>query len=567
MDFELRAAREKLEREQRERKEKARLKQQREKKSRAEALLQKEAIESAQRTRRLEAASAELLVNQQMEESLLVGNGVAFYRILEALPYQGYGDKIKLPPSCFTELSDQGALDKGPMYFRLSKIHQDNLPNSESAEQKNHETTHSGVLEFTATEGSVELPLHVWNNLFPSASQSAPLVEVHYVRLPKGTYCKLQPDGMGFLDIPNHKAVLETSLRQHATLSQGDIVTVNHGDISYRLRVLELKPASSVSVLETDIEVDIVGPDSASETTQHVLVPLVLGKVESGVVEEGEYSYYKFSIDNSISEKVACGDMNIVVKIEVETNGGDTDLYVSRHPVIFPTQHQHEWSSHDVGSKNLILTPKDQNLLAGIYSIGVFGFKGLTKYSLSVSTEDNSNRKVGEKAGSSSVSVDTVECRNCKHHIPMKTIALHEAFCSRHNVVCQNDGCGIVLRKEEVANHIHCTKCGQAFQRGEIEKHMKVFHEPLHCSCGVFLEKEEMVQHQSSVCPLRLITCRFCGDMVQAGRFPSDVRDRIRGLSEHESVCGSRTTPCDSCGRSVMLKEMDIHVIAVHQKN
>ncbi|XXG67866.1 hypothetical protein AAC387_Pa06g1110 [Persea americana] len=564
MDFELRAAKEKLEREQRQRKERATRKLEREKKAKAESSRQREAIEAAQRSRRLDAARAELLANQQMEESLLVGKGVVFYRVLEAVPYQGYGDKIKLPPSCFTELSDQGALDKGPMYFRLSKIYQD----TEASEQQNQKNTHSGVLEFTAPEGSVELPSHVWSNLFPATSQNTPLIEVRYVRLPKGTYAKLQPDGMGFSDIPNHKAVLETSLRQHATLSEGDMVSVSHGDLNYKLQVLELKPSSSVSVLETDIEVDIIGSDSASETTQHVLVPLVLGKAEPGFVEEGKYSYYKFSVDNIISEKIASGDMNVVVKIDVETNGGDTDLYVSRHPVIFPSQHQHEWSSHDVGSKILILSPKDENLIAGIYSIGVYGFKGLTKYHILVYVEDCSNRRVGEKAlSSSSSAADTVECQNCKHYIPTNTIALHEAFCSRHNVVCQYEGCGVVLRKEEMENHVHCIKCGRAFQQGEIEKHMKVFHEPLHCLCGAVLEKEEMVQHQSFVCPLRLIPCRFCGDMVQAGSSASDFRDRLRGLSEHESVCGSRTAPCDSCGRSVMLKEMDIHRVAVHQKD
>lgn len=75
------------------------------------------------------------------------------------------------------------------------------------------------------------------------------------------------------------------------------------------------------------------------------------------------------------------------------------------------------------------------------------------------------------------------------------------------------------------------------------------------------------VRHQASVCPLRLITCQFCGDMVQAGNSAIDIRDRMRGLSEHESICGSRTAPCDSCGRAVMLKEMDIHQVAVHQKS
>ena len=109
--------------------------------------------------------------------------------------------------------------------------------------------------------------------------------------------------------------------------------------------------------------------------------------------------------------------------------------------------------------------------------------------------QDNSNQKVGQQASSSmsSAEMDTEQCRNCKHYIPTRTIALHEAYCSRHNVVCQHAGCGVVLRIEESKNHIHCERCGQAFQQVELEKHVKVFHEPLHCPCGIILEKEQMV--------------------------------------------------------------------------
>uniref|UniRef100_A0A5B6ZFI3 Uncharacterized protein n=1 Tax=Davidia involucrata TaxID=16924 RepID=A0A5B6ZFI3_DAVIN len=570
MDFELRRAREKLEREQRERKEKAKLKLERERKSKQEAIRQREAIEAAQMSRRLDAAEAQLKANQQMEESLLAGRGIMFYRVLEAVPFQGNGDKIKLPPSCFTELSEQGSFDKGPMHFRLSVIHQKAPSDVKAAEGQNLGTTHAGVLEFTAEEGSIGLPPHVWSNLFPGDAPKTSLIEVRYVWLPKGTYAKLQPDEFGFSDIPNHKAVLETSLRHHATLSQDDVLTVNHGALAYHLRVLELKPSSSVSVLETDIEVDIVGPDSASEiTNQPVLKSLIFGMPESGIVEEGNYMYYKFSIDNDTWGNISSGDAKIVIKVESDTQDGDTDLYISRHPLLFPTRHQHGWSSHGVGSKTLVLSSKDQRLGTGTYSIGVYGFKGTTKYQVSVTFQDNCDHKVGKQAvsSSSSMETDTVECRNCKHYIPTRTIALHEAYCSRHNVICQHAGCGVVLRIEEAKNHIHCNKCGQAFHQGEIEKHMKVFHEPLHCPCGIVLEKEQMVQHQTSDCPLRLVTCQFCGDMVQAGTSAADVRDRLKGLSEHESVCGSRTAPCNWCGRSVMLKEMDIHRIAVHQKN
>ncbi|WCJ37525.1 Ubiquitin fusion degradation UFD1 family protein [Euphorbia peplus] len=565
MDFELRRAREKLEKEQKDRKDKARLKLQKEKKAQLQAQLQRDAIEAVQRSRGLQAIEDQLKADEQMQENLLVGRGIVFSRVLEAVSFQGNGDKIKLPPSCFKELSDEGAFDKGPLYFQLCAAYQEVPSEMNSPKQQ---ATHSGVLEFTAEEGTVGIPPHVWNNLFPLGAPEAPLVEIRYVWLPKGTYAKLQPEVVGFSDIPNHKAVLETTLRQHATLSQGDVITFNHGILTYNLRVLELKPSTSVSVLETDIEVDIVGPDSASVSeNQHVLKPLALGKSESGMVEEGNYEYYKFSIDNETWKKIASGDVTVEVKVDAEIGSGDTDVYISKHPLILPTRHQHEWSSHDVGSKVLILSSKDENLGEGTYSIGIRGFKGTAKYVVLVSVQENSNLKTGQQAGSSSsMQVDTVECRNCKHFIPSRSIALHEAYCSRHNMVCQHAGCGIVLRLEEAKNHMHCEKCGQAFQNGEMEKHMKVFHEPLQCACGIVLEKEAMVQHQGSICPARLITCRFCGDMVQAGSSAMDARDRLNGLSEHESLCGSRTAPCDSCGRSVMLKEMDIHQIAVHQK-
>ncbi|KAG6385180.1 hypothetical protein SASPL_154008 [Salvia splendens] len=569
MDFELRRATEKLEKEQRDRKQRAKLKLDRERKVKQEAARQREAIEATQRQRRLDAAEAESKANQLAEESSLAGRGVMFSRILEAVPYQGIGDKIKLPPSCFTELSDQGAFDKGPLHFSLSLIHPEGAMHVDGGDEGTSRITHAGVLEFTVEEGFVALPQHCWSNLFPDEAPGSAAVEVRYVWLPKGTYAKLQSVEFGFSDIPNHKAVLETSLRQHATLSQGDLLIVNHGALTYHLRVLELKPSPSVSVLETDIEVDIIGPESVDNSNQYILRPLALGKSEQGVVEEGKYMYYKFSLDGETWERISSKDANIIVNLETHTQDGDTDLYVSRHPLLFPTQHQHMWSSHDLGSKALLLGSEDQNLGVGTYTIAVYGYKGKSKYEVSVNVQDVATQRVGQHAASSTSSgeVDTAECRNCKRHIPSRTISLHEAYCSRHNTSCQHPGCGVVLRIEDSERHVHCEKCSKAFQREEIEKHMKVFHEPLHCPCGIVLEKEEMVQHQSSTCSLRLITCRFCGDMVQAGRSADDARDRIRGLSEHESVCGSRTAPCDSCGRSVMLKDMDIHQIAVHQKN
>ncbi|XP_039161997.1 protein enabled homolog [Eucalyptus grandis] len=43
------------------------------------------------------------------------------------------------------------------------------------------------------------------------------------------------------------------------------------------------------------------------------------------------------------------------------------------------------------------------------------------------------------------------------------------------------------------------------------------------------LEAQEKVEHQASVCPLRLIACRFCRDMVHAGDTVVDLRDKMQG--------------------------------------
>ncbi|KAL6621269.1 hypothetical protein ACP70R_033701 [Stipagrostis hirtigluma subsp. patula] len=538
MDFELRQAREKLEREQRERVQRAKAKAERERRAKAEAARRRDALEASHRERRLDAARAQEEADQKMEEAMQIGKGISFSRMFEALRYDG--PAVLGIRSSYHHLHLRSCLMK-ELWIKVPCT---------------QEATCCGVLEFTAREGSAELPPHVWNNLFKSDSPDVPLIEVRYVSLPKGNYAKLKPEGVGFSDLPNHRAVLETALRNHATLSENDVVVVNYGQLQYKLRVLELKPASSVSVLETDVEVDIEGSDSVldNEENQHVLVPLAIGKVESSIVEEGKFRYYKFSMLINGLQNAGCCSRSSRNHCRTEP--------------VFPTQHRHEWSSHEMGSKVLILKPRDASLVSGTYSIGVYGFKGTSKYQLSVAVKDVNSQRIGEQAsGTSSMDVDSVVCKNCKRHIASRTAPLHEAYCMRHNVTCMHDGCGVVLRKEEAADHVHCNKCGRAFQQREMEKHMKVFHEPLQCPCGVILEKEDMVQHQSSTCPLRLIVCRFCGDTVHAGGEPVDVRDRLRNMCEHESVCGSRTAPCDSCGRSVMLKEMDIHVIAVHQKS
>lgn len=319
-------------------------------------------------------------------------------------------------------------------------------------------STHAGVLEFTAEEGHVELPLHVWSNagFKDPADQEGGILRarVRYMRLPKGTYAKLQPEGHDFADVLNHKAVLETELRQHASLSQGDLLRVHHGGLEYGLRVLELRPQSAVSVLETDLEVDVVGPADIGSISQSRLNPLTIGKVEAGTVEEGQHTYFRFDIDTQVEKAINAGILDLIVHLDVDNKGGsnaDADLYVAAHPLLFPSQHQHHWSSHDMGSKVICMTASSasglltKNVSAGGYSIGVYGFNGQTNFKLWVEAKATDGKgKGGQRLGalggelgtSSSMPSSSVQsedgfglCDNCRQLIPAQTFMLHEAYC------------------------------------------------------------------------------------------------------------------------------------------
>ncbi|GJV08175.1 TRAF-like protein [Tanacetum coccineum] len=157
-----------------------------------------------------------------MEKNIFSERGISFARVLEVVPFEGSGDKIKLPNPCFNDLSGEGAFEKCPLHFQLLVADQDKSSKSD------HWSTHVGVLEFSAEESVVWIPPHIWNNLYSKQDPMTPLIEVKYAWLAKGTCAKLQSEELSFSYIPNNKAVLETTLRQHTSLSENDVLTAKH---------------------------------------------------------------------------------------------------------------------------------------------------------------------------------------------------------------------------------------------------------------------------------------------------------------------------------------------------
>jgi ubiquitin fusion degradation protein 1 len=164
-----------------------------------------------------------------------------------------HGGKVFLPPS---------ALDK------LTRLHITYPMLFELKNNKLKTKTHAGVLEFIAEEGKIYLPYWLMQTL---VLEPGDLVQVQNTDLPLGTFIKLQPQDVSFLEISDPKAVLENAFRNFACMTTGDTFTFSYNDQTYSVAVLETKPENpkkAICTLETDLSVDFAPPVGYVEPTR-----------------------------------------------------------------------------------------------------------------------------------------------------------------------------------------------------------------------------------------------------------------------------------------------------------
>ncbi|KAH7476619.1 Ubiquitin recognition factor in ER-associated degradation protein 1 [Phytophthora ramorum] len=263
MELDLNSRNAKWNREQDKRREQAKRKIETERRKRAAAVKAREELEKLQKQKRVERiAELERKEQQALEEQRLTG-GIKYLQQLRPVPTTGDGDKITLPVSALEELNPQNALELGVFTFELSFEEQ-------SEEGKATRQTHAGVLEFVAEEGTVGLPPKVAASLFRQTSRQLPdSIHVRFVRLEKGKFASLQPTGDGFGERQiDFKHMLERALKAHTTLTEGDVLFVRHGRETFEVLVAELKPERAVSILNTDLEVDITPSESVTRAKE-----------------------------------------------------------------------------------------------------------------------------------------------------------------------------------------------------------------------------------------------------------------------------------------------------------
>ncbi|KAJ4847234.1 hypothetical protein Tsubulata_035617, partial [Turnera subulata] len=154
------------------------------------------------------------------------------------------GDQIIMAPSALDRLLRTGV--DHPMLFEIRN-------------EANGRVSHCGVYEFTAEEGYVFLPDWLMENL---QLQLGTHVTLKSATLEKGTYVKLQPHSMEFLDIRNPKAALEEALSsKFFCLTAGDTIKIHHHSKSFSIDIVETKPSpTAICIIDADVEVDFALP-------------------------------------------------------------------------------------------------------------------------------------------------------------------------------------------------------------------------------------------------------------------------------------------------------------------
>jgi hypothetical protein len=150
---------------------------------------------------------------------------------------------VVLPPSALSRLLYL-KIDY-PMIFQIRDV------NSNRA-------THCGVLQFDSPEGICIMPSWLMTSL---GVANGGFVELASAKLPNATFVRLKPHQSAFMQLANPRVVMETTLRDYATLTEGETIYISYNEMQYGFDVVVVNPRNenalnAVSIINTDVSVE-----------------------------------------------------------------------------------------------------------------------------------------------------------------------------------------------------------------------------------------------------------------------------------------------------------------------
>ena len=466
---------------------------------------------------------------------------------------------------------------------------------------------YAGIREFSAQEGQVGISpflrealglediIRKKNEDISDEHKPTVKLTVHVCQLAKGTFVRFRPLEAGY-DPQDWKSLLERHMRDtFTTLTKNEILNIPDGQKSYRFLIDKLAPENdAICIIDTDLEVEIepLNEEQARESLKRKTakaqssqgIPnasslggeLHIGKPQAGQVLRSEYVDYSLkSWDRSKPLEVELVDTE---------SSGMLDLYVN---LLTATQQakprEDEYVFADTSGrplKRVRIHPSNTGIeIAEAAYISVHGYcagssttDSSTPLSFSIQisctdSHDSGNAGKSKPTQEPLSSLGDIRCNNCRQWVPERTMMLHESFCFRNNILCPQ--CDEVFKKASVewTDHWHCPHDNShGNSPASRHKHDKLLHTAKICTrCGYEANNTpDLAHHRTTVCPGKLILCRFCHLLVpQQGPddpSPTDPEVVFSTLTPHELVDGARTTECHVCGKIIRLRDMSTHL-------
>ncbi len=114
--------------------------------------------------------------------------------------------------------------------------------------------------EFKEYIDDIFIPQHFMENLGIEMGSQIKLTLLNY-QIEKGSKVKIKPHTSNFLEIIDHKHFLERHLvKLYSTLTQGQTIKVPYQESDLFIDILECEPNETISIIDTDLEVDFEAP-------------------------------------------------------------------------------------------------------------------------------------------------------------------------------------------------------------------------------------------------------------------------------------------------------------------
>ncbi|KAG7378970.1 hypothetical protein PHYPSEUDO_009258 [Phytophthora pseudosyringae] len=497
------------------------------------------------------------------------------------MPHLEFGDKIVLPP-CLKIPT--------PLLFMIRVAGVDIQP-EETLEACRPQFC--SVQEFSAPTDQVFLPYWLMQNL--RVPEGGSVVVTSVVDIPRGVYCRLQPETTSFLDLAadiGPKLLMETALRRYSVLSVNSTIVIEYGSVRYYVRVAELKPASVVSLCgDVDLETDFMPPEGSdpkrlstgksTATNENTSTSVQPSATNSSPAIDGATAfrsndptsargYGRRLRDGGYVESVL-DTLATSINEQVLRKKNQSSLQKAQKNV---RDKQSKAISTDAVAAVAAAATESSVLAAHVRSAQrAFSTPG---QALGTAVQPQSPQCLAAPGdaieqmtedGSSNLAVDQTvlpdrgarsniyKCKLCLADISLINMELHTLRCNKnpayHKFECPT--CHEKILRGNENRHRHCPDCTILCDSSEsLTEHQRDEHTAsCKCTlCGAVFTRVELRDHvESGQCDHALMPCSLCG-----------LAFKKKDMTQHSCMCSSRTERCDGCKSYIKITEFDTHL-------